>query len=283
MNENVVKQKNNKGLIILVIMLVITVIGLVSYIVYDKYEEANDEKVVSEKKDEVKEEESVKLSKSDLETYLSYVPMQLDSYSKPYNDDAYSGNKETKDTINKNHIYANVFKNSEKTDRREAASSSNPISNNPVMECVLQTEFDSNLEKMYSIKENVESFEYPAGTVYKTENLYCLYSGRGSLEYGKVNKNLEYKYENNNLVITEKAGFYTEELKNDNPVLMLFDTTNSEVSIDGVEVVNTDYETAKVKIKSLFESKLDSYKTFKHTFKKSSFGNYYWYSTEVIN
>lgn len=63
---------------------------------------------------------------------------------------------------------------------------------------------------------------------------------------------------------------------------MIFDTTNCETFIDGVSVDNMDYETAKEKISSLFETKLDSYKTFKHIFKKSSSGNYYWYSTEVV-
>jgi hypothetical protein len=54
--------------------------------------------------------------------------------------------------------------------------------------------------------------------------------------------------------------------------------TITEIDEDGeeysYEVVNYDY---------LFENRKDKLNTYKHTFRKGNDGNYYWYSTELVN
>lgn len=79
MNENVVKQKSNNGLIVLIILLTIIVLGLTSYIIYEKV-------LVNNSKNEVKEEAKKEETEKDVESKYTYkdVTGVYEFTSEPY-------------------------------------------------------------------------------------------------------------------------------------------------------------------------------------------------------
>jgi hypothetical protein len=273
MNENV-KQKSNKGLIVLVIILLIIILVLGGYIVYDK--------VISNNKDvneETIKDDEISLSDEEINNYLTYVPLNVSGFAEEYGIDAYYGDKETISSINKEIAYGNAYSLSEKTSLREEFDSSLEINTSLIDSCVTKTNFNNEIKQLYNVNLEVKKFEYDAGTVYTTDNLYCYYVGSGLLDSKhKVNKVLKTKVNDNELIIYEKAGFYQYV----GEIIVTLTSKDSDVVYNvNLESYNYDDEKGKEVAETYINDNINDFKTFKHTFKKNSDGNYYWYSTEV--
>ena len=282
MNENVVvKTKNSKGLIICLIILCIIVISLIGYIVYDKL---NDKNAVDKQEDTkvTEKEEQVKISEKELEEYLALVPMVLedDGYESGSNNDAYSGEKSTMETIEKTTtIYPMVFDKTNKVEESVIRNSSDSDARGFGQDCTTEEEFKNKLNEIYNYPILVNEFSYPGGAVRKTsDNMYCKFFGRGSVGIDKVNKIIDYKVEDDKLVILEKAGFVVGEYRE----FEVYKTTKKGDPVYKYTVdENSDLSNASSTGKNYIKEKIDNFYTFKHTFKKDSNNKYYWYSTEL--
>ncbi len=282
MNENVVvKTKNSKGLVALVIVLILLVIGMGSYIIYDKVFNVKESDKVVDKK-ETKKEEQIKISEEELEKYLATVPMVLedDGNESGSNNDAYSGEKSTMETIDKTTtIYPMVFDKTNKVEDSVIRNSSDSEVRGFANKCTTEEELKNKLKETYDYSELVNEFPYPGGAVKKSsDNLYCTFYGRGAAGLEKVNKIIDYKTDNDELIVLEKAGFVTGEYYE----FEVFKTTKKDESVYKYKVdENSELTNASSAGKNYIKENIQDFYTFKHTFKKGSNNNYYWYSTEI--
>lgn len=56
-------------------------------------------------------------------------------------------------------------------------------------------------------------------------------------------------------------------------------TTNSDLSTSLIQPTLSDYD----EVRKYVLNNIDSGNTYKHTFKVNNEGNYYWYSSELVN
>ncbi|MCM1142854.1 MAG: hypothetical protein NC453_30170 [Muribaculum sp.] len=125
----------------------------------------------------------------------------------------------------------------------------------------------------WSSKKEIKEFSYPGGRVFKVGDYYCNVVGAGSTSFKKISKLENYYIEKDLLIIEEKAGFVA--LKDDNwEIEELYNTTNKDTLL-----ASNGYNECQEEC--YIYNYGDKFHTFKHTFKKSSNGNYYWYSTEI--
>ncbi len=265
--------------ILITILLIITV-GLSAFIAYDKLINVTKTEVKKEDKKEVKETNK-KLTKADVKYYTSMVPFtpeDLDNIK-----DAYTGQKTTIDDINDETKYSmafnNTFRTTEKPSKEDYSKEFLELYGGNAPEEVTDyvnvkaSDMEETMKRLYNISlNNVSSFEYPGGRVFKLGNYYCLYMGRGSTGSYKMtdDRQLHYEYDDNdNLIIAES-------------VLIGFENLETHK----IDVYNNTSRTTKIgEIDDYIENYIGNGfvpTNFKHTFKKNNDGNYYWYSTEVI-
>ena len=266
----------------------------------EKENKEEKEKENKEEKEKEKEEEKIVLSDQEIKKYLSYVPFDngtVEICANPfddcphYYDDAYSGNKETIDKINKEILlfsaYVNVpeykFKDGEERPVHDAKYVGS--------EGVKVTDFDkvfkkSDVEKYIKDAYNVSMSELPtrlsvpAGILYLSSDgeYYITSYGRGAIYYKKDSKNVNYQINNGDLTITEEVVFIY-----DNAPLEL----TYKVYANTLNLHNSQNELINITSRGFNKNYDDilsnlKYTKFKHTFKKNDSG-YYWYSTEVVD
>lgn len=270
------KKKSSK---IIIGILLILVVLLGGFIIYDKVL-VKDEVEKNNEKEEQSTTETIKktLTKGQIDEYMNRVPFALEETEKTK--DAYSAEKVTLENIEDEFIYGNVFKNTIKTNERpengvDGFSNEHEQTINGIMvnECAKADAFKSNLKNMYNIENEIKEFYYPAGAVYKAGNYYCNVMGAGSTGILKIYEHVDYSFNNDTLVIREKAAFLFHDLSKQS--LEIFKTT-SKKELLGTESFETYDSTAY-----LNHTYIPKANTFKHTFKKNSNGEYYWYSTEI--
>lgn len=280
--NNEVKTKNSKGLIVCLIILLILVIGMGVFIFYDNFmnkEKTTKEEIVKESENKKTEDEIFILTQGELDEYLARVPMSLEEGYDKMND-AYSGVTVKIDDLDTETLYGNVYKNTIITDERPndgedgySKQREETINEVIVQQCVKESDFKSNLKKMYNYEKEITEFSYPGGSVHKVGNYYCNVMGAGSSSFEKVSKLENYYKENDLLIIEEKAGFV--KLKDDNwEIEELYDNTKEGTLI-------TSNGINQCQGGCYIYNYGDKFHTFKHTFKKDSNNNYYWYSTEL--
>ena len=139
---------------------------------------------------------------------------------------------------------------------------------------VLESDLISEMKKMYNINTiNSKSFKIPGGIVEHNEKYYVAFMNLGSSPINKINKVLKYEFNNNNLIIYEKAGFIVD-LQGEISILK---TTNKN------DITKEDPYTNKDDAIKYIEQNINDFNTYKHTFKLNENNNYYWYSTELSN
>jgi hypothetical protein len=108
----------------------------------------------------------------------------------------------------------------------------------------------------------------------------------GPYESILLSKLVNYDVKNNQLIVTEKAGFilHGAELGYANSGLPIsIDRSYSKDKVVKVIKYNEKAESYDVAAQDYFDNNLDKFNTYKHTFKKASDGKYYWYSSEIVN
>lgn len=280
------EKKNNKGLVWLIAILIILVLGLVGYIVYDKVLSAqknsinNDETTTTtittntEKKENITEE--------DIEKYLSFVPFTTSLIG-----GAYTKEKQTIDTIDKNVIYEYLFNNLEEYSTNKKILSAEMCGESNYCQAdkyILLNDFYNNMKKMYNLKidnNKLNDFNAEPYIVIKADEYYAGFLGAPIPEYKKVNDKIKYRFEDKLLIIYEQAGFI--EISESNINIYKY---NNEVIVKENNIAEmSPNEVEKIANESIkfIKENIKDFPQYKHVFKINDKGDYYWYSTELAN
>lgn len=269
------------GIYLSVIFILLIVIGIEGFSYYNyvkKVEQNNINSTESNKEDDnTKKNNDFKLSDEEIKYYLDIVPLSI--FVNDNNEvDSYTGSKVTIENISKHVLYARAFKDMK------------PSNNDTYLDCDSYgkaEDFKTNLKNYYNISnpifennvgyEPVEKeeyrFDYIGTTVieYDSKLYLCQTSGADNID-SKVNKLIDYKVLDGDLIITEKAGFIYEYNYEDDFATVLLSTSSPDSKVTTLD--------NKEKVQEYFNNNLDKFETFKHTYKKNG-DKYYYYSTEL--
>lgn len=277
-------KKINKAIVVVIILLILIILSLIGYIIYEKIE--SDKKVKnlnSITTSSTTTTESNKLSDKEIEEYLSYVPVKpetdlIDNYNEyyDYDEDAYEGKLENINSLNSKLLLAHAYNNASETNTEEEIASNmcGDTSKCRADKYVLETDLISEMKKMYNINTiNSKSFKISGGIVEQNEKYYIAFMNLGASPINKINKILNYEFNDEDLVMYEKAGFIVD-IQGEISILK---TTNKN------DVTKEDPYTNRDDAIKFIEENINDFNTYKHTFKLNENNNYYWYSTELSN
>jgi hypothetical protein len=306
-NEAINKSSKKKTILISVILTVIVliVIGILLYLYIDKKNKDRERTNNAVKEQLVLEENIESLLEENVPFYWTYEgntklymdkKVMLDDLSQPAFLDKIIGKFD--DDSDKNITNASVDDLDEKILKEEVGEE--------VANLILNSEYRIPLsaitDKIYELYnyenyninnyseidkyENYSSFDVSGGTAIIYDNNVYIYYGKGG--GGNIKESLSYTYEKDGdqLYVYEK-------------ILILDDgyLTYSEESGIAMHCYNSQLENGEIKEISITDEKAESYtasyvitlateqckdyaRTYKHTFKKNTNGEYYWYSTE---
>jgi len=286
---------------IITILLIIIASGATYLLMQDNNEKNNIQNNIPDNEDNSnKNNKQVELNEKEIEKYLSYVPF-LDA-SLVLNDtyiDAYDGNKNTIDKINKEIILYNVYKNTKEhifkeNEQRPIFYNLDICNNEPCNEDFIdsyykESDINGNLLKMYNI--NSLKFDYlaiPGGGLFYQNSYYGTHFGAGSEAYYKFSKNITSVKTQDYITIEEEAIFLREAsydndsiLKEGKNLLKIYKNTsdmkNNKNVLKSIYIDN-NIEKEHINLENYGNF---TYTKYKHTFKKNNEG-YYWYRTEVV-
>lgn len=272
-------------LVLGLILIVVIACGITYVIVTNNNEtETNEEPNNNENK------EQITLSKSELEKYLSYVPIDTESY---LNRNVYNQASVNLETINKTLLRdMGIIRISSCFDNDNCSFDTNneiPINIDlfPTYEIQVSTKnipliyLNELLQQMYNYEltdlKNALSIEdvFDAGGmsyIYQDGYFLLLAGGPSGGEHISVLDNYEANEEE--LVIYEYTAYYDSS---ENKLIDYY--TESETDLDGWCGNTTDEEKIIV-LHDYLEEYKNEFTLYKHTFKKNDTG-YYWYSTEI--
>lgn len=277
-------KKINKGIIIVIVLLIIVILSLIGYIIYEKIESDKTKQNINNiTTSSTTTTESNKLSDKELEEYLSYVPIKpetdlINDYNEyyDYDEDAYSGKIENINNIDEKLLLAHAYDKTKETNTEVEVTSSVCGDTNKCRadKYVLETDLISEMKKMYNINTiNSKSFKISGGIVEQNEKYYIAFMNLGASPINKINKILNYEFNDEDLVMYEKAGFIVD-IQGEISILK---TTNKN------DVTKEDPYTNRDDAIKFIEENINDFNTYKHTFKLNENNNYYWYSTELSN
>lgn len=264
------EKKKNPNHTITIVVLIILIIGLSSYIIYDKFISNNNENITNDTK---------QLTDEQINKLMSYIPKYGSS---PYEKikDAYSGENHTIDTINEEVLLYMATNNSDTSDVSINVLSQEIIDNFKDITIWNVSDVNETLKTMYNkTSVSIKEAPSPGGIIIKDNSYYCYGVGAGAYGFEKESKIISHNFENNDLIIYEKAGFFATA---DSLYTYVFDNSyslhldsNHENAMKEIEQNRNDLA------REYINDNWDLFKTFKHTFKQNKNGDYYWYSTEV--
>lgn len=279
-------KKINKGIITVIILLILVILSLIGYIIYEKIksdrtlQNSNNIKTSTSTTTKIN---IIKPSDKEIEEFLSYVPIKpetdlISNYNEyyDYDEDAYSGKIENINNINEKLLLAYAYNNAKETNTEEEITSNmcGDTSKCRADKYVLETDLISEMKKMYNINTiNSKSFKISGGIVEQNEKYYLAFMNLGASPINKINKILNYEFNNEDLVIYEKAGFIVDLQGK----ISILKTTNKN------DITKEDPYTNKDDAIKYIEQNINDFNTYKHTFKLNENNNYYWYSTELSN
>lgn len=279
-------KKINKGIITVIILLILVILSLIGYIIYEKIksdrtlQNSNNIKTSTSTTTKIN---IIKPSDKEIEEFLSYVPIKpetdlISNYNEyyDYDEDAYSGKIENINNINEKLLLAYAYNNAKETNTEEEITSNmcGDTSKCRADKYVLETDLISEMKKMYNINTiNSKSFKISGGIVEQNEKYYLAFMNLGAYPINKINKILNYEFNNEDLVIYEKAGFIVDLQGK----ISILKTTNKN------DITKEDPYTNKDDATKYIEKNINEFNTYKHTFKLNENNNYYWYSTELSN
>lgn len=135
-----------------------------------------------------------------------------------------------------------------------------------------------------------QNFNVPGGFAQYIGNYYGFYFDSGSFKYEKLSKLLEYKEEDEQLIIIEKFGVVTDWDSPSNKYILnkhvSSDIIGESMTVeDATKLIEKDSITvlsSSEDPKNYFENNIDKFSTYKHIFSKVS-DKYYWYSTQLYD
>ncbi len=279
-------KKINKAIVVVIILLIVVILSLLGYIIYEKIEsdkKGQNSNSLSTSSITTEKKNNTKLSDNEIEEYLSYVPIKPESdliseYNDyyDYDEDAYSGKVENINNLNEKLLLAHAYSMAQKTNTEEKITSNMCGDNSKCKadEYVLETDLISEMKKMYNVNNiNTKSFKISGGNVEHSEKYYVAFMNLGASPIKKINKALKHEFNNEDLVVYEKAGFIVD-IQGEISILK---TTNKN------DVTKEDPYTNRDDAIKFIEENINDFNTYKHTFKLNENNKYYWYSTELSN
>lgn len=279
-------KKINKAIVVVIILLIVVILSLIGYIIYEKIEsdkKAKNSNSITTSTTTTEKKNTTKLSDNEIEEYLNYVPIKPESdliseYNDyyDYDEDAYSGKVENINNLNEKLLLAHAYSMVQKTNTEEEITSNMCGDNSKCKadEYVLETDLISEMKKMYNVNNiNIKSFKISGGNVEHSEKYYVAFMNLGASPINKINKALKYEFNNEDLVVYEKAGFIVD-IQGEITILK---TTNKN------DVTKQDPYTNRDDAIKFIEENINDFNTYKHTFKLNENNKYYWYSTELSN
>lgn len=281
-----VSVKNTKSTTLVIVMLIIVILGLAGLVFYqNKLLDKEREKVNSNKTDNTTSEvEQKRFSEEELNNYLKMVPY-LQEYNSDagykemydYDEDAYTDKLVTANDLNEKLLLAQAYRHAERTDTKEEinhpACGDNKCS---AFIYVKEETFKKTVKDMYNIDTiKADAFNTMESYVTLVDGYYAALSFRGNTPIHKYNKLIKYEVKDNDLVIYEKV-LFTAGISGFEYILK---TTNSDLSTSLIQPTLGDYD----EVRKYVLNNIDSGNTYKHTFKVNNEGNYYWYSSELVN
>ncbi len=271
MNNNIQDSKGNDNTIkIVLIMILISILGLGGYYIYNNMNA----------KGQDNKDERLDISSEQVRTLYSFIPAEPD-YKNGHDKDinagykgAYQGKKVMVNDINSEILVALGVYHSKRTANMDEVNFS-------------VTDVNSKVKEMYGFTLNYtpkENFgiQYNAiSSIYynKTDNVYS-YSAEGSEPYlGELNRFsvLKTAKVNDDVITLYDNHFYVHAVcdpwHEDDVCYYMYSDANKTKSVKtfssspDLELGNYDGNAVE----------------YKHTFKKNSSGNYYWYSSEPVN
>lgn len=136
---------------------------------------------------------------------------------------------------------------------------------------------------MYNVDNTTATeFSVPGGKIYKAQNTYISWSGRGSTQNIKYSKVIRSEKKDDEIIIYEKAGFlFVGQVAEIDSFMLKTSNINSKIA-ETVKSGTMPYKENKEFYDTYLEKNLNDFNTFKHTFKTNG-TTFYWYSTEVVN
>lgn len=278
--------KKNIIVYIVIIVLAIALAGTTTYIIVDKLndkqlenkpqEEDNKNEEDTKKEDIILEEDSI---------YLSYVPFingSMGCANETYKD-AYYGDRISINNIDKEVLLYNAYLNTQEykfseNEEQPLIKDREGYSGYPAQVYYKVSDIKSFTNKAYNTLDLPQEVGITGGILFKQDDYYLGTFGCGGSSYYKYTSNTKSYFEDNYYVIEEQALFIengyityniygnTTDIKNQNNVIVELD--NSELkAFEDFDIDN--------QVKDLPKT------TFKHLFKKSDNG-YYWYQTIKI-
>ncbi len=308
MEENKKESKKVAILLMIVLFLLGIILGYASSKLLNKDDDKKDNKTLEkenkeekekenkEEKEKEKEEEKIVLSDQEIKKYLSYVPFDngtIETCANPfddcphYYDDAYSGNKETIDKINKEillfNAYVNVpeYKFKDGEERPVHSGQIEGYDGKVAEKAYKKSDVEKYIKDAYNININdlPTKISIPGGIFYLSGDYYlALDTNIGTYIDTKNNKNINYDINDNDLIINEEAIFIPSNYPIGVNYKVYANTNNLHSKVNALVDMesrgfNKNYDDILSNLK---------YTKFKHTFKKNDSG-YYWYSTEVVD
>ncbi len=309
MYNDMEKKKSSSIVIIIVVILSVLVLGLGGYIVYDKVLKGNDkqeEKEQEDKKEEEKEDNknSGKLSEGKINKLLVDLPYYWFSSveDEPMKIGLFTNSKVTFDNLNQNVLLSRLTKETSFDNKKESSTSCRAALNEQDVKNVLGN-YESvvldashcisldNLRQIskemynndnFNLKEN-ELIPIPGGASIFYKGKVYFYHGAGATAIKK--QTIDYKYEESSdeLYVYEKMVLFTDGLTYEGNT-MKSPCYSDEVSKSFATIdITSNMWIGDTDINYDFSKYNESLKEYKHTFKKNSSGNYYWYSTEPFS
>lgn len=281
-------KKSSKGLIVLVVILSVLLLGALSHICYNK---------LHEEKPEIEKpivEEPKKYSEEEINKILSTVPHKRESQNNNVIS-AYNTNGLTIEEASNDLLLIMALEDAYSTNNFLSYKKGMPLyqydnADEPIeLPSYIKTEYITNFilkqynKQVKNIKNVKAHFNGELFVDIDSDYVGSIGAG-GSSFYKKINSNIDYKVENNKLVISEKVAFivFLDEYGGVEAVSKTEDTDKNKVK--EIKLNLDDYEksleNSDKELKKYFEDHIDEFYTYKHTFNIEN-NNIYWQSTVV--
>ena len=298
------EEKKSKGTKVVIIILVILVLGLAGYISYDKYFYKYFKKAEVK---EVKKENTLKdldIESNEVKELYEKLVDYSDGGSSDYPvGSVYSSYKTNYNNLNKSLLYKayenyyekylkNKSNSNEKyvtCDELKSNSVNNYYDNNcqePTYITVDEVDLKNELINLIGVDQEKE-FNYidfsPSANVdciHKENKYYCYNHDGGDVYFGKSLKEISKAQKDKDGIIYIYDSYLLLHYT-DSETFEVYNTYDKDKKLNTFE--KDDNKEEQNNLKAYISKYGDKdINTFKHTFKKDSAGNYYWYSTEIV-
>ena len=300
------EEKKSKGKKVVIIILVILVLGLAGYISYDKYFYKYFKKAeVKEVKDNNKKElKNLDIESSEVKDLYEKLVDYSDGVMYPLGS-VYNSSKTTYNNLNKKALLTKAYDDNGEISKLKDKVTCDEVNENGTWENTIygkdgekcddssislerfnisKTDIQKKLINIIGIdqEKKIEYISFEPGPsftcTYYNDEYYCYDTQGGDNNPGNSVTQITKaeKDEKGNVYIYDNYILFYHNL--DTEKFDVYNTYDKDTKLNTMEIGDNP-ESIKDYITKYGDEDIN---TFKHTFKKDSAGNYYWYSTEIV-